>query len=72
MRIRATLLAGVLSVPLFAGTALAADTGTPSLANAAKRYRVDTEKVAKTVAQEFAAKHKKQERKTVKKKVVAQ
>jgi ankyrin repeat protein len=37
MRIRATLLAGVLGVPLFAGTALAADTGTPSLANAAKQ-----------------------------------
>ena len=42
-----------------------------ALANAAKRYRVDTEKLAKAVAQEFAAKHKKQERKTAKKKVVA-
>jgi ParB family transcriptional regulator, chromosome partitioning protein len=42
-----------------------------ALANAAKRYRVDTEKLAKAVAQEFAAKHKKQERKTTKKKVVA-
>ena len=36
-----------------------------------KRYRVDTEKLAKAVAQEFAAKHKKQELKTAKKKVVA-
>ena len=42
-----------------------------ALANAAKRYRVDTEKLAKAVAQEFAVKHKKQERKTAKKKVVA-
>ena len=42
------------------------------LANAAKRYRVDTEKLATAVAQELAAKHKKQERKTAKKKVVAQ
>jgi hypothetical protein len=42
-----------------------------ALANAAKRYRVDTEKLAKAVAQEFAAKHKKQESKTAKKKVVA-
>jgi hypothetical protein len=31
---------------------------------------VDTERLAKAVAQEFAAKHKKQERKTAKKKVV--
>jgi ankyrin repeat protein len=37
MRIRATLLAGVLGVPLFAGAALAADTGKISLANAAKQ-----------------------------------
>jgi hypothetical protein len=42
-----------------------------ALANAAKRYRVDTEKLAKAVAQEFAAKNKKQERKTAKRKVVA-
>jgi hypothetical protein len=42
-----------------------------ALANAAKRYRVDTEKLAKAVAQEFAAKVKKQERKTATKKVVA-
>src|SRR5579864_2561890 len=42
-----------------------------ALASAAKRYRVDTEKLAKAVAQEFAAKHNKQERKTAKKKVVA-
>ena len=42
-----------------------------ALAKAAKRYRVDAEKLAKAVAQEFAAKHKKQERKTAKK-VVAQ
>jgi len=42
-----------------------------ALASAAKRYRVDTEKLAKAVAQEFAVKHKKQERKTAKKKVAA-
>lgn len=30
------------------------------------RYRVDTERLAKAVAQEFAAKHKKQEQKTKK------
>jgi ankyrin repeat protein len=37
MKIRATLLAGVLGVPLLAGAALAADTGKLSLANAAKQ-----------------------------------
>ena len=37
MSIRATILAGVLGVPLVAGAALAADTGNPSLANAAKQ-----------------------------------
>lgn len=43
-----------------------------ALLGAAKRYRVDTEKIHKAVAQEFAAKHKKQERKaTAKKKVAA-
>ena len=42
-----------------------------ALASAAKRYRVDTDKLAKTVTQEFAAKHKKQESKTAKKKVAA-
>jgi len=37
MSIRATILAGVLSVPLVAGAALAADTGNPSLAKAARQ-----------------------------------
>jgi uncharacterized protein len=36
MSIRAVILAGLLGMPLLAGTALAADTGKPSLANAAK------------------------------------
>jgi hypothetical protein len=43
-----------------------------ALLGAAKRYRVDAEKIQKAVAQEFAVKHKKQERKaTAKKKVAA-
>jgi ParB family chromosome partitioning protein len=42
-----------------------------ALAHAAKRYRIDTEKLAKTVAQEFSAKREKQERKTAKKKIAA-
>ena len=37
MKIRATILASVLSLPLLAGTALAADTGNLSLAQAAKQ-----------------------------------
>jgi len=37
MSIRATILASVLSVPLVAGAALAADTGNPSLAKAARQ-----------------------------------
>ncbi len=37
MSIRATFLASVLTVPLVAGTALAADTGGPSLVTAAKQ-----------------------------------
>ena len=37
MRIRETFLAGVLSVPLVVGAALAADTGNQSLVNAAKQ-----------------------------------
>jgi ankyrin repeat protein len=37
MSIRTTILASVLSLPLVAGAALAADTGNPSLANAAKQ-----------------------------------
>jgi ParB family chromosome partitioning protein len=41
------------------------------LASTAKRYRVDTDKLAKAVTQEFAAKHKKQENKTAKKKKAA-
>lgn len=41
-----------------------------ALANTAKRYRVDPEKLGKAVAQEFAARHKKQERKKAKTKVV--
>ena len=36
MTIRATILAGVLCLPLFAGTALAVETGKLSLADAAK------------------------------------
>jgi ParB family transcriptional regulator, chromosome partitioning protein len=43
-----------------------------TLLGAAKRYRVDTEKIQKAVAREFAAKHKKQEQKaTAKKKIAA-
>jgi ParB family chromosome partitioning protein len=42
-----------------------------ALLGAAKRYRVDTEKLQKAVAHEFAAKRKKQERKTAAKKVAA-
>ena len=40
-------------------------------AEAAKRYRVDAGKIQKAVAQEFAAKHKKQDRKVAAKKKVA-
>jgi len=39
------------------------------LLGAAKRYRVDAEKIQKAVAQEFVDKRKKQEQKTVRSKV---
>jgi hypothetical protein len=43
-----------------------------ALLGAAKRYRLDADKIQKAVAQEFAAKRKKQERKaTAKRKVAA-
>jgi hypothetical protein len=48
--------------------------GTPDsdiLLNTAKRYRIDAEKVQKTVAQEFAAKQKKKEKKSAPDKSVA-
>jgi hypothetical protein len=41
------------------------------LLETAKRYRVDTEKVEKAVAQEFAAKQKKKEKKSTSDKSVA-
>jgi hypothetical protein len=42
-----------------------------ALIGAAKRYRIDIEKLQKAVAHEFAAKRKKQEGKTAAKKVAA-
>jgi hypothetical protein len=43
--------------------------GDDELLNAAKRYRVDTEKIQKAVAREFSAKRKKQEQKAVRNRV---
>jgi hypothetical protein len=41
-----------------------ADSDSDILLNTAKRYRIDAEKVQKAVAQEFAAKQKKKEKKS--------
>jgi len=57
MSIRATILAGVLGVPLVAGAALAADTGKPSLTNAAKQgdYAAVQSILSSPAKQEIAA-----------------